>query len=296
MDGLIRDLLDAGRIETGTLSVVPEPTDVTALVDQARNTFISGGGRHAVRIDLPPELPRVMADRQRIVQILNNLFANAARHSPESSPIQVAAMVDGVHVAISVSDEGRGVPPEQLPHLFRKQAGLAGGGRERGTGGYGLGLAICKGLVEAHGGRIRAISAGVGQGTRVTFTIPVVEDSRGRRGGRTRREPHASRRTEAADIHPRSRRRPAHAALRARRAHLGRLCAVVTGEPREVADLVSTHKPQLVLLDLVLPETDGIELMQRIPTLEDLPVIFISGYGRDEMIAGRWSSAPPTTS
>ena len=179
MDGLISDLLDAGRIETGTLSVDPEPTDVTALVDQARNTFISGGGRHAVRMDLPPELPRVMADRQRIVQVLNNLLSNAARHSPDSSPIQISATVDGVHVAISVSDEGRGVVQEQLPHLFRKQAGLAGGGRERGAGGYGLGLAICKGLVEAHGGRIRADSAGVGQGTRVTFTIPVLDDSRG---------------------------------------------------------------------------------------------------------------------
>ena len=126
MRGLIRDLLDVGRIEAGTLSVAPEPTDVTALVDQARIMFTSGGGRHAVRIDLPPELPRVMADRQRIVQVLNNLLSNAARHSPESSPIRISATVDGVHVAISVSDEGRGVPLEQLPHLFRKHAGLAG--------------------------------------------------------------------------------------------------------------------------------------------------------------------------
>ena len=143
--GLINDLLDAGRIETGTLSVAPEAAAVAGLVDQARQTFLSGAGgaRHPVRIDLPPDLPRVMADGQRIVQVLNNLLANAARHSPESSPIQVAAARDGVHVAVSVSDEGRGVPPEQLPHLFRKHAGAAGGGeRERGLGGYGLGLAI----------------------------------------------------------------------------------------------------------------------------------------------------------
>ncbi len=179
MHGLISDLLDAGRIESGTLSVAPEPTDVTALVDQARYTFIGGGGRHAVCMDLPPELPRVMADRQRIVQVLNNFLSNAARHSPESSPIRISAKVDGVHVEIAVSDQGRGAPQEQLPQLFRKQAGLACGGRERGAGGYGLGLAICKGLVEAHGGRIRADSAGVGQGTRITFTIPVLEDSGG---------------------------------------------------------------------------------------------------------------------
>ena len=86
MDSLIGDLLDAGRIDTGTLSVAPEPSDVAALVDQARGTFISGGGRHTVRIDLPPDLPRVLADRQRLVQVLNNLLANAARHARDGAP------------------------------------------------------------------------------------------------------------------------------------------------------------------------------------------------------------------
>ena len=89
--------------------------EVAALVDRARTTFVSGGGRQAVRVDLPPDLPRVIADERRIVQVLNNLFSNASRHSPEASPIHVDAVRDGVHVAISVSDEGRGVPPEQLP-------------------------------------------------------------------------------------------------------------------------------------------------------------------------------------
>ena len=169
MIGLIADLLDAGRIEAGTLSVAPEPSEVAALVDQARGTFISGGGRHAVGIDLPPDLPPVLADRQRIVQVLNNLLANAARHAPDTAAIRIAAERDGEHVAVSVSDEGRGIAPERLGQLFRKYA--AAGDREGGVGG-GLGLAICKGLVEAHGGRIRAESGGVGLGTRVTFTIP----------------------------------------------------------------------------------------------------------------------------
>ena len=151
MRGLIGDLLDAWRIETGALSVEPEPSEVAGLVDQARRTFPSGGGRHTLSIDLPTDLPRVMADRQRIAQVLNNLFSNAARHSPESSPIRVAAAVEGALVAVSVSDDGRGVPPDQLAHLFRKHPGVAGGARERGGGKYGLGLVICKGLVEAHG-------------------------------------------------------------------------------------------------------------------------------------------------
>ena len=122
------------------------------LVEQARTTFLSGGGRQAMRIDLPADLPPVMADERRVAQVLNNLFSNAARHSPESSPIHVGAVRDGIEVAISVTDEGRGIPPERLPHLFRKYADAAD--REPERAGFGLGLVICKGLVEAHGGRI----------------------------------------------------------------------------------------------------------------------------------------------
>ena len=129
MRALIGDLLDQGRIETGTLSVSTEPAEVAGLVDQARNTFLGAGGGHTVRIDLPEDLPRVLVDPQRIVQILNNLFSNAARHSPESCPISVSAARDSVHVAISVADEGRGVPPDQLPHLFRKHGDVAGGNK-----------------------------------------------------------------------------------------------------------------------------------------------------------------------
>ena len=185
MDNLIGDLLDAGRIETGTLSVAPEPSEVAALVDQARGTFVSGGGRHTVRIDLPPDLPRVMADRQRMVQVLNNLLANAARQSPESAPIRIAAERDGLHVAVSVTDEGRGIAPDHLGQLFRKYT--AAGDQEGGIGG-GLGLAICKGLVEAHGGRIRAESGGVGLGARFTFTIPVARSGHGVRRRATHRK------------------------------------------------------------------------------------------------------------
>ena len=86
MRALVSDLLDAGRIDSGTLSVTPEPTEVAALVDRARNTFLSGGSGHDVLIDLAPDLPPVMADRRRIVQVLNNLLANAARHSRERLP------------------------------------------------------------------------------------------------------------------------------------------------------------------------------------------------------------------
>ena len=188
-------------------------------------------------------------------------------------------------MAVSVSDEGRGLAPERLVELFRKQAGFTAGGRRAGTGGTGLGLAICKGLVEAHGGRIRAESAGVGQGARFTFTIPVAEETRagameaaGSRA-RARRGGGEATRILVVDDDPQ--------ALRYVRDALAAegYAPIVTGEPGEVSDLLRTKKPALVLLDLKLPGTDGIELMESVPELADLPVIFISAYGRDETVA-----------
>ncbi len=285
MDGLISDLLDAGRIEAGNLSVNPQAMDVATLVDGARSTFLSGGGRHAIRIDLPRDLPLVMADRRRIVQVLNNLFSNAARHSSESSPIRVEARVDGVLVEVSVSDEGVGVPPGRLPHLFRKYTALGTEDQEGGATGHGLGLAICKGLVEAHGGRIRAESAGPRQGTRICFTLPVAEDtptgSAGTAGNRVRSPGARGDRVPilVVDDDPQTLRYVRDALVSAGYAPL------VTGDPDEIPRIIESEGPKLVLLDLILPGTDGIELMERLPQMAGLPVIFISGYGRDETIA-----------
>ena len=278
---LISDLLDAGRIEAGTLSVNPEPTKVVDLVEQARMTFRTGGGRNTVQIKLPPDLPPVLADRGRIVQVLNNLFSNASRHSPDSSPIRVEAVRDGTLVAVSVSDDGRGVPPEMLPQLFRKHARV-GGDRELGIRGSGLGLAICKGLVEAHGGRIRAEADEAGAGMRFTFSLPVAEElAVGISGSPARllQRPQEHMRVLVVDDDPQTL-RYVHDALTT-----AGYSPVLTGEPGEVRQLIRTEKPQLVLLDLLLPGSDGIELMENIPELADLPVIFISAYGRDETIA-----------
>ncbi len=276
MRGLISDLLDTGSIAAGKLSVMPVPTELAALVDQARNAFLNGGGSHTILIDLPLDLPQVLADRGRIVQVLNNLFANAARFSPGAAPIRVAARRDGLHVEISVSDEGRGIPPEQLQRMFRKYTEISSD-EGRGTG---LGLAICKGLVEAHGGRIRAASDGPGQGTQITFTLPVAEETDG-----IADQPHPS--------HPGSERPPILVVdddpltLRFVRDALSQASysPLTTDNYRELSRIIREEKPHLILLDLLLPGTDGIRLMQDVPEMADLPIIFISAYGRDETIA-----------
>ena len=276
MGGLISDLLDVGRIEAGTLSVSPAPTGLVTLVEQARNAFQSGGGTHTILIDLPQDLPKVMADTGRIVQVLNNLLSNAARFSRGASPIRVAASREDLHVAVSVSDEGRGIPSEQIPRLFRKNTGLDGEERK----GSGLGLAICKGLVEAHGGRIWASSDGPEQGTQITFTIPAVDEAGGARD--PYRPSHQGGERPlilVVDDDPLMQRFVRDALDGAGYA------TIVTGDSDELPGIIQAEKPHLVLLDLVLPGADGIELMESVPELADLPVVFISAYGKDETIA-----------
>ena len=281
MRELVNDLLDVAHIETGMLSVEPEPSDLASLVDRARNAFLSGGGRHDLHIDLPTDLPLVMSDRRRIGQVLSNLISNAARHSHDSTAIRVAAVAEDLHVAVTVTDQGRGVSAEWLPHLFRKFSRIEGDAWRREIEGTGLGLAICKGIVEAHGGRIWAESEGEGKGARFTFTLPLADqDDFGAGGG----EPAPSGRGAqgvrilTVDDDP--------LALRHVRDILSGAgyTPIVTADPEEALSLVVEQMPHLALLDLVLPGTDGIELMQSIFEYVDVPVIFLSAYGRDETI------------
>ncbi len=162
MRDLISSLLDLTRIESGMFSVAPEPVDLIYLLDEARSAFLRGGGRNRIEMEVAPDIPPVSADRQRVAQTLNNLLSNASRHSDDSSAIRISAgpTEDGLFAAISEADEGMGVAADRLPHIFRKFSGVEGGGERDDTG---LGLAICKGIVEAHGGRIWAASDGLGR-------------------------------------------------------------------------------------------------------------------------------------
>ena len=275
MRHLIGDLLDVARIETGELPVDPEPSDLHPLVEEAWGRLRSADARNPLEVELAEDLPLVMADRRRIVQVLGNLLSNAAGYSPEGSPITVTAVRDGVHVAVSVADRGRGIPAELLPELFRKFS------RASGVDGSGLGLAICRGIVEAHGGRIRAESDGPGLGARFTLTLPAVEQpatpAPGPASTGSRRTPRV--RVLAVDDSPQDLRYVRDVLTRAG------YTPVATGDPADVPRLLSEEKPHLALLDLVLPGSDGIALMNDIRKTADVPVIFLSVYGQDETVA-----------
>ncbi len=292
MRGLISDLLDTAQIEAGTLSVDSEPADMADLVEEARRAFLRGGATNVIEADLPPGLPRVEVDRQRMGQVLNNLFAYASRHSPYMSTIRMSASVDDVYVSISVADESRDVSGERLRQLFRRFSPVDGEDRYGQSAGEGLGLIVCRGIVEAHGGRIWAESIGPGLGTRFTFTVPSVEeaargaaansgwllaDAERTEGARTRvlvldDEPHIL-------LHLRNTLREAGYA------------SMVTDNPKEAHRLIETDKPHLILLNPTLADpvseywTGEIELMDDIREFTDAPVIFMSGQASDDDIA-----------
>ena len=286
MRDLINDLLDMTRIESGILSVAPEPVDTASVIGQAKNAFVDSGHRHSIEIELAPNLPSVWCDRQRIVQVLHNLFSNAAKNSPEWSTISVRASLDDAHVTVSVTDQGVGIDPEHLPLLFIKFSSGIGGasGAGRDQVGHGLGLAICKGIVEAHGGRIWAHSAGRGRGAQFTFSLPVLAESAPSVAApdaderRVSQTPASVERILVVDDDPQ--------ALRFVRTTLQRAgyTPIATTDPDQIPHLLQAEQPHLVLLDVVLPGTDGFALARRIPKMLEVPVIFISGRDDDHFI------------
>ncbi|MDE2822017.1 MAG: response regulator, partial [Chloroflexota bacterium] len=279
---LISDLLDLTQIEAGALSVDTEPTDVAFLVAEAKDIFLRGGTRNEIEVDIAHGLTRIEADRPRITQVLNNLLSNAAKYSPDSSTIRVTALEKDAHVEISVSDEGMGLSPDQLERLFRPYSRVEGGDGEQRVAGAGLGLAICKGIVEAHGGRIWAESEGEGRGSRFVFTIPASEQAVstaadpafGVRGA----SPDDSATILAIDDDPQLLRYVRNTLTEAGYTCMG------TGNPDELAHFLEIEQPDLVLLDLILPGVSGFDLMKRIRQVSRVPVIFLSGHSGEEHV------------
>jgi signal transduction histidine kinase len=170
---MIDQILDLSRIETGTLRINLSEQDFGDILMSAMPQLYRIAENHPLAINIPAGLPSVRADRQRITQVLANLVANAAKFSPPGSDIRIEAERTVGGIQVSVSDHGIGIPPQDRPYVF--EAFRRGSeGRVRYSKGAGLGLAICRGLIEAHGGQIW-VSDQSGPGTTVSFTLPVAD-------------------------------------------------------------------------------------------------------------------------
>jgi PAS domain S-box-containing protein len=166
--GLVDQLLDLSRIQSNMLPLKPERWTLAEIVESARTQFDRLTVAHPLTLDLPPDLPPVIADQERIAQVLVNLVGNAAKFAPAGTGITVSARRVDDMVQVDVRDEGPGIPPESREQVFEAFRQLDKTTTRRGAG---LGLAICKGLVERHGGRIWIVP--VEHGAIISFTLPI---------------------------------------------------------------------------------------------------------------------------
>jgi signal transduction histidine kinase len=170
---LLDDLLDAARISSGKITLHLEPLSLAATIDQALETVLPRIGERGQEfvLDLPPHALGTRADRVRLTQVLSNLIGNASKYTGDGGRIVLSAAREGEEIVIAVSDNGSGIAPEVLPHIFdlftQGPRSLA-----RSEGGLGVGLNVVRNLVAMHGGDITAESAGIGQGSRFILRLP----------------------------------------------------------------------------------------------------------------------------
>jgi signal transduction histidine kinase len=175
MNRLIGDLLDTVRLQAGKFSLDLEDVPVASIFRQASESLLPAAQKRNIRLDIIPPADGILvrADPLRVAQLVGNVVGNAIKFTPEKGSVMVRAAPAGERVVVQVTDTGPGIPPSDIPHLFDNfwQA------RNNDHRGVGLGLAIAKGVAEAHGGRIWCEST-VGVGSTFSFTLPIANDGR----------------------------------------------------------------------------------------------------------------------
>ena len=170
---LTRDLLDLSRIRTGQLSLRPEPVDLVKVIETVAAPYRAGlGERHRLRLELPEMSAPVVADGERLTQVLTNLLDNALKYSPDGGEVAVSLVAGEREVTVRVRDDGIGVPSDALERIFQPFQ-RAPNAEASPMPGMGLGLFVCRSIVAGHGGRMWAESDGEGRGTTVVMVLPI---------------------------------------------------------------------------------------------------------------------------
>jgi PAS domain S-box-containing protein len=170
---LVRRLLYTYRIESGTVPLNKMMVDIPKEVNKIAQMLVESTDKHKFKLNFPPNFPPVLADPEKIVDVLTNLLENAIKFSPRGGTITVKGRVDRNEVAITVADRGIGISSYEQDRIFDRFY-RAEDSQVRSTEGIGLGLHICKATIEAHGGRI-SVQSKLGKGSRFTFTLPLTE-------------------------------------------------------------------------------------------------------------------------
>jgi PAS domain S-box-containing protein len=284
---LISDLLDISRIIAGKLQLDTKSVDLCVIVGQAVETIEDEAHAKAVEIvqALDDGASLVSGDPARLQQIVWNLLSNAIKFTPQGGRVRVSLQFDGAVARIEVADNGTGIRPDVLPHIFERfrQADTS---ITRRFGGLGLGLSIVKHLVELHGGEVQATSSGEGRGATFTVTLPVLSDviAYERRRDRTDGteivvDLDAIRLLVVEDE------ADTLEFLRRLLTNHGATVLTAASAPEALA-LVRDEKPDLLISDIGLPEMDGYDLIRRVrrePSPgRDIPAIALTAYARTE--------------
>ena len=286
---LVDDILDVSRIASGKLRLAISRVDVAQPIRAAlESTRPAAAARKIELVEIiPPSLGFVNGDFDRLQQVVWNLIANAVKFTPIGGTVEVTGRALGSHVEIRIRDTGKGIPGDHLLSIFERFRQVDGA-ITRSQGGLGLGLAIVRYLVEAHGGHVLATSEGVGQGSTFTVTLPLLVEAVLMPGAEQpsskASQPLRDVRLLIVDDDPDARDLLVEV--------LQQAGAVVrsAGSAREAFELLAHTPPEVLLSDIGMPEEDGYSLVRRIRELPphrggDVPAIALTAYTRAEDIA-----------
>ena len=281
MSLLLDDLLDVSRITRGTLELRRQPTELAAIVDAAVETARPAidAKRHELLVDIPTTAPRFSADPLRLAQVLSNLLTNAAKYTDPEGQIRLGAAVSDGALTLSVTDSGIGIPAEDIAGVFAMFSQVKST-QDRSEGGLGIGLALAKGLVELHGGRLEARSRGVGFGSEFIVHLPLstVEMQSSLLGTAQRAARPSSRKVLIADDN-----RDAAESLAVLLRMDGHEVSIAYDGPQALAMLVQ-GRPEVALLDIGMPGLNGYEVAKRVrhgPLGRGITLIAVTGWGQD---------------
>jgi signal transduction histidine kinase len=166
---LIENLLDASRLQAGGLAINMTDISLKSIIEHIAERFRTQSNQHNIVVDFPEDFPIVQADEERISQVISNLLSNAIKYSPEGGEIRISGQVRPDHIIVCVSDQGPGIAPDDIPHVFDRF--YRSSAATRTTKGAGLGLYLARAVIEAHSGRIW-VDPKPGAGARVCFSLP----------------------------------------------------------------------------------------------------------------------------
>jgi signal transduction histidine kinase len=276
---LVDDLLDVSRIASGKVELRKETVPLAEVLDKAIEMAspLLEQKQHRLLVDVPAV--RWHGDPARLAQVVSNLLSNAARYTPAGGHVTLATRVKGAAVQIQVTDDGNGIAPALLPHIFDL---FVQGNRQldRAKGGLGIGLALVRNLVQMHGGEVSAYSAGEGRGSTFTITLPGAVAAEADTPAAVLAAPVQASGTRVLVVDDNQDAADSLGDL------LGALGyrAEVAYDPVQAIAQASAAMPEVAILDIGLPGMDGFELaghLRRLPGGAGLKLVALSGYGQE---------------